>query len=107
MSEHDQRLRQIASERKHQNVIFVPDYEEIPSTTLPDRNIQCFVWDAYSNGYHQEVGQQTWNGPLKNVLGEEYTIWMKKITYLCDGWNMMIDVEVEVRGTQYILRIYY
>ena len=81
MSEHDQRLRQIASERKHQNVHFVPNYKEIPSTTLPDRNIQCFVWDAYSNGYHRKAGQRTsgWSGPLKDVLGEEYTVWMRKL----------------------------
>lgn len=91
------------------NVIFKPDYEEIPPTTLYYRDIQCFVWDAYCHGYHREVGEQTsgWSGPLKDVLGEDYTVWMKKITYVSTNRGMTVGVEVEVKRSLYLLQITY
>ncbi|KLO06449.1 hypothetical protein SCHPADRAFT_933065 [Schizopora paradoxa] len=68
------RLQQIKFDGKYMKVNFKPNYEELPSTNLPDSDIQCYVWDAYCNGCYREVGQQTWEyGPLKDVHGEGVT----------------------------------
>lgn len=103
-----QRLQRIALEGKFSNVDFAPTYQEVPPTNTPERDMQCLIWDAYSNGYHRKVGQVAWLGPLRSVLGEDITLRAMKLTFThLAGGRFMLYVEVEVGGSQYSLRLPY
>ena len=109
---HKQRITRIENEGTYTNVSLAPDFQTHftppfePIDTAP-KVMQSAIWDVYCAGQHWQNGQPS-QAPLKNVLGENVKIMVKKVTFSYSGrGNVVLSAEIEIGGSHHSVFLEY